>query len=160
MRHYFALQLLSLFYKIFMARCKLQTAAINLARFLTLYIKQLNMDKHLTNETEKTGLHTEAVINPQQQQWGGPTGAEKETAANPGEKPDKEIPPKPDEKPEKPAPETEKPDIHEMPKTRDNPEVEKTDIEEMPDTDITDIPGTDITEMPDTSIEEMPDQTP
>lgn len=115
------------------------------------------MDKHLTDETEKTGSHTEPVAG-SQNSVAFIRSDEKETP-NPDEKPGKEIPPKPDEKPEKPAPETEKPDIHEMPKTRDNPEVEKTDIEEVPDINITDIPDTEIPEMPDTNIEEMPDQT-
>ena len=121
------------------------------------------MNNHLTDAAEKTGLHTEVFISHQLQQWDGASGitsAEKETPDNPGEKPGKEVPPKPAEKPAKPAPETEKPDVHEMPETRDNPEVEKTDIEEVPDTDITDIPETDIPEMPNTNIEEMPDQTP
>jgi hypothetical protein len=118
------------------------------------------MEDHLISETEKAGLQTAQVLFPQQQQRNdnGLTGEEKETPANPGEKPGKEMPSKPEEKPEIPVPETEKPDIHEMPKTRDNPEVEKTDIDEVPDTQITDIPGTAIPEMPDTHIEEMPDQ--
>lgn len=115
------------------------------------------MNKHLTDETEKTGSHTEAVAASQQNSVDFIRS--EETPANPDEKPGKEVPAKPDEKPEKPAPETEKPDIHEMPKTRDNPEVEKTDIDEVPDTQITEIPDTEIPEMPNTHIEEMPNQT-
>ncbi len=98
------------------------------------------MEKHLTTTNEKNDLPLQAGNNPLSNNPAGSADIEKSAPKNLNEKPDIITP------------ETEKPDIHEMPKTKDNPEVEKTDIDEVPNTDIPDVP--------DTKIEEMPDEPP
>lgn len=64
-----------------------------------------------------------------------------------------------DDKPGKVKPETEKPEVKEMPDTKEEPEVEKTDIEEVPDTEPPELPDTGGNEIPDTDIEEIPKTT-
>jgi hypothetical protein len=105
------------------------------------------MEQHLTTANEKNDLPLQAGNNPLSNNPAGSADIEKGKPKAPNEKPDIVTP------------ETEKPDVHEMPKTTDNPEVEKTDIEEVPDTEIEEIPDTEPAEMPDTHIEEMPEQT-
>ena len=107
------------------------------------------MEKQLANENIKTGLQAEAINSPQnyqQQNSTGLTDAIKNTVPNPHEKP------------EQPQPETEKPEVKEMPETTDKPEVEKTDIDEVPDEAIEEMPETEPIEIPDTNIQEMPAQ--
>jgi len=85
------------------------------------------MKKHTTDESVKAGLQIE-----------GDTAAH----SNKGNHADGTGKPVP------PVPETEKPDVNEIPDTK-KPEVERTDINELPDTEPQEMPDTDTEEIPD-----------
>src|SRR6478736_674201 len=95
------------------------------------------MKKHITGESVKAGLLIKADST--LQQHGKSTGS--------GTSPIK--------KPEKPIPETEKPDVHEIPNNK-NPEIENTDIDEVPGTEIEELPDAEPPEIPATDEKPVP----
>jgi hypothetical protein len=113
--------------------------------FLNSISKHIIMDTHLTTVNVKDDLPLQTGNDPLSNNPAGSASIEKGKPAK-----------KENDKPDTVTPETEKPDVHEMPKTKENPEVEKTDIEEVPDAEPEELPDTEITEIPDTHIDEMP----
>ena len=94
------------------------------------------MEQHLTTVPVKDELPLQAGNNPLSNNPAGSADMEKGKPTDPYQKPDIITP------------ETEKPDTHEMPKTKDNPEVEKTDVDEVPDTKPPELPDTGVKEIP------------
>lgn len=98
--------------------------------------KQPIMEQHLTAINITNDLPLQAGNNPLSNDPAGTADIEKG-------KPAKSI----TEKPDIITPETEKPDVHEMPQ-KDEPEIVETDIDEAPDTEIIEVPDTDTEKTP------------
>ena len=94
------------------------------------------MKNDLTTIIVKNDLPLQAGNNPLSNDPAGTADIEMAKTKNPEQKPDMVTP------------ETEKPDIQELPKTKNHPEVEETNIDEAPATEVKEIPGQQPAEKP------------